>query len=705
VDNSDNAIWDVSDLRLEGPGGIEANQNNTPNGALDVIKFTIAGGAAGETYTLHGTQPPGNGGALVAGLTFDIAIDITDPTDGDSDTIGDNWEIFYFGDVTVTDGSGDGEPDGLTDLEEWQEGTDPTNPDTDGDGLSDGDEVNTHMTDPLDADSDGDGFEDGFEVDNAASGFDPLADDSSEDPDGDGLINSEELIAGTNAVVADTDGDGTNDGDEVNGNANPFTGGALGVPPGDPTDPLNADTDGDTISDGDEVSTANGFVTDPNYDDTDGDGLSDNFEINFGLDPTDPTGDNGDFGDPDGDGLDNFGEQLAGSDPNNPDTDGDGLDDGDEFDIHFTDPTNPDSDGDGLNDGDEINIHNTLPDIADTDGDLVGDGVEILLGSDPNDFNSLPAVQDNLWSVDLQGIPGIFADNPILMTGSEPLSGMVSNIWNAFDLTGHTGTEVDPTMALVDAHGNAGPVSFTVFGTVSSWTNAPGNAITDDYLFIQAGNADANATWEIAGLTAGADYRFYPYGGVARDILMTVDTNGDGLLTDETPTLVAAAGNSFDVIAGSTGKIIGAIDPGTQGEANWGGWQLIQTSSTPFVDTDGDGLSDDQESDLGTDRFKPDSDGDGQSDGAEVLAAGTDPTDANSFLKLLESSLSGGNVSLMWSSVPGKTYSVEGSTDGITFSEVAAAVPAGAGATTTAVVDNPPGGTTFKIYRVTISAP
>ena len=41
--------------------------------------------------------------------------------------------------------------DGLTNLEEYQNGTDPNNPDTDGDGFSDGDEVHTLHTDPTKA--------------------------------------------------------------------------------------------------------------------------------------------------------------------------------------------------------------------------------------------------------------------------------------------------------------------------------------------------------------------------------------------------------------------------------------------------------------------------------------------------------------------------------------------------------------------------
>jgi hypothetical protein len=53
--------------------------------------------------------------------------------------------------------------------------TNPTDEDSDGDGLTDGAEVNTHGTDPLAADSDGDGLSDGDEV---ADGSDPLLDDA-----------------------------------------------------------------------------------------------------------------------------------------------------------------------------------------------------------------------------------------------------------------------------------------------------------------------------------------------------------------------------------------------------------------------------------------------------------------------------------------------------------------------------------------------
>lgn len=67
----------------------------------------------------------------------------------------------------------DPDRDGLTNLQEFQAGTDPTNPDTDGDGLSDGDEVNKYHTNPLLADTDGDKIPDGVEVQTGTNPLDP----------------------------------------------------------------------------------------------------------------------------------------------------------------------------------------------------------------------------------------------------------------------------------------------------------------------------------------------------------------------------------------------------------------------------------------------------------------------------------------------------------------------------------------------------
>jgi hypothetical protein len=63
--------------------------------------------------------------------------------------------------LTISD---DPDYDGLMTSEETALGTDPLNSDTDGDGLSDFDEVRTYFTDPLLTDSDGDGMSDFAEI-------------------------------------------------------------------------------------------------------------------------------------------------------------------------------------------------------------------------------------------------------------------------------------------------------------------------------------------------------------------------------------------------------------------------------------------------------------------------------------------------------------------------------------------------------------
>jgi hypothetical protein len=70
----------------------------------------------------------------------------------------------------LTGDTTDSDHDGLTDEEERFYGTDPQKIDTDGDGLSDFEEVKVWDTDPLHPDTDGDGYKDGDEVKN---GYNP----------------------------------------------------------------------------------------------------------------------------------------------------------------------------------------------------------------------------------------------------------------------------------------------------------------------------------------------------------------------------------------------------------------------------------------------------------------------------------------------------------------------------------------------------
>jgi MYXO-CTERM domain-containing protein len=268
----------------------------------------------------------------------------TDPSDPDSD--GDGLCDGPLAVLGVCDGGEDADADGVVDEGE----TDPRDADSDDDGVDDGTEMMVYDSDPLDADSDNDGILDGTEVgltaddigvdtDTSAGNFvadadpdtvtDPTDDDTddggvsdgdedtdhngrvdegefdpldpaddlcifADDCDGDTLTDDDEIERGTSPTLADTDGDGVDDGTEVNG--------------ANPTDPLDSDTDGDGLCDGDrsvqsgaesciagEDRNENGIVdageTDPNLADTDFGGVGDGVEVGRGTNPLDPTDD------------------------------------------------------------------------------------------------------------------------------------------------------------------------------------------------------------------------------------------------------------------------------------------------------------------------------------------------------------------------------------------------------------------------------
>ena len=111
---------------------------------------------AGTSYTATGLD---NGStydfAVSAVDSFGNASGFTDPVSGvpninNVNSIPDNWKSAYgfaLGDPNID--SQDPDADGLTNLEEFQHGTDPLNRDTDGDGISDGDEVHLYGTNPM----------------------------------------------------------------------------------------------------------------------------------------------------------------------------------------------------------------------------------------------------------------------------------------------------------------------------------------------------------------------------------------------------------------------------------------------------------------------------------------------------------------------------------------------------------------------------
>ncbi len=288
----------------------------------------------------------------------------TDPNlfDTDGDGLSDGWEVAQNGtgtcgtafDPTSNDGAADFDGDGLSNLAEFDlrvrlnlvlqpRPSNPCDPDTDDDGLSDGLEAQSAyangQTDPTSADTDGDGLPDGME-------------DS--DLDGRPAAGLE-----TDPTSRDSDGDGLRDGVE---DAN-----RDGLVSAGETEPRLADTDGDGLDDGSEVFR---LGTDPLLKDSDGDGLSDGRER----------------------GVDGDADPTSRTDPLSRDTDGDGLEDGEEdvnldgrFDAGETNPTDRDTDDGGVSDGREVKMDGTDPNDPRDDITSPGDDPPVIPPLVPND--------------------------------------------------------------------------------------------------------------------------------------------------------------------------------------------------------------------------------------------------------------------------------------------------------------------------------
>ncbi|MFK7733477.1 MAG: OmpA family protein [Pseudomonadales bacterium] len=420
ADTDDDGLSDGAEvLGLDGAaGGGDATDPLDPDSDADGLND---GTEAGVTMPVPGGTSAGTGVAFTGtdpgSANFIVDADpasTTDPSNADTDADG------------LSDGAEDANGDGATANTIAGTGamgageTDPRNPDTDGDGLLDGQEVNASgplaalgATDPLDTDTDDGGIQDGTEV--LANATDPTpgmgGDDVGVDTDDDGISDAQEMILGTDPADPDTDNDGIEDGDEL-GNDDSLDAGD--------TSPLDADSDDDGLADGAEQLGGDGLPftgdeTDALNPDSDNDGLSDGLELGVtvavaagnsddnatpftGTDPASPV-------------FVIDADPASTTDPSDPDSDDDGLQDGEE-----------DANGDGaavntIGDSNSAGTGETDPNNADTDGDGLNDGTEVA-GSGP--LTGIGATDP----LDTDTVDGTVADGTeVLTNGTDPTAG------------------------------------------------------------------------------------------------------------------------------------------------------------------------------------------------------------------------------------------------------------------------------------------
>ncbi|MHA1781749.1 MAG: hypothetical protein ACTSYL_12885 [Candidatus Thorarchaeota archaeon] len=521
--------------------------------------------------------------------------------------------------------------------------TNPCNPDTDGDtGVSESQRTNPPAgawlmsdgyelaqdppSDPTNGDSDGDGLIDGLEGmlrqdSNHTFYLDP-------DTDDDGLPDMLDLLLGTDPLSADTDLDMVSDGDEF------YKYG---------TDPTVADSDFDGLSDGEELFF---WHTNPMMDDSDGDKLSDGYEVLVtGSNPMDEDSDN--------DGLTDFQEFFVyATDPFVYDTDGDGLSDGQEINLYNTDPLVWDTDHDSItepneygqytwpmSDYDEVMIYGTNATDADSDLDGLSDSIELYLGSglipwmDPIPLDPMDNDTDDDWLADgselmLQNVSDItypyVAVQPVLRFNSSPVLQDTDND-TLIDYQEICVFNTNPANNDTDGDGLGDWEETWVYNTSALYNDTDGDGLLDSEETL---------------------YEVYPYGAwPPTDWSIGMTTENESAETGLTSSAaLASAVPAQTAIPGLYAT--SATDPDSDNDYLPDGSEVYfyHTDPTRFdsdgdgigdgfeFDTDFDGLPDGLEFKLGTQLLlgggimNPDSDLDGLLDGDEYYVYGTDPT-------------------------------------------------------------------------------
>ncbi|WP_372794426.1 lectin-like protein [Pontiella sp.] len=545
---------------------------------------------------------------------------------------------------------------------EYEAGLNPLNPDSDGDGLSDGEELKLYGSSARSTDTDGDGISDDEE---AALGINP----ANRDSDGDSIEDQVEIAMGLDPASVDTDGDGLGDSEEAlqiyqlvdlsltweeSSVAASNFGGHLAV--------ITSDEETYAVSSllpgvkqvhpwigayetsGGKWQWVNGEEFDYTHWDTDepndykgpesyvqliskslkwndaGESVTAAPLVEYaeGLDPLNPDSDEDGLldgeelytygtsahdADSDNDGVSDGDEIALGLDPLNADTDADGLTDGEERDAGY-DPATPASDSDGLNDGQELLISLTDPLNADSDSDGLED-LQILQTINGSDFEGCYGPYwFSVWtnSGTSAELSSVCDGSPAVQYQVEIEEAGIYHLGMHVDLSGADTNELNKLpIDVADIL-----VDVTIDGVDAGRAvqcfadELPEYSLFTPWLSEGTHTVKITFTKETFGISGPCVVETLEFGMVDG-----VDADGDGMADWMSDRLDSGMDSDGDGL--------------TDAE------ELELGSDILDADTDGDGLDDGDELDVGTDLLDADSDGDGVSDGQEVYGSLTDP--------------------------------------------------------------------------------